>query len=1112
MPAPTRRYAVFLSYRHADNRDPGRQWATWLHQILESYEVPPDLVGTPNGRGEPIPASLYPVFRDEEELPADADLTHNIRQALENSGLLVVLCSPGAVASRFVAEEIRCFKELGKADRILAFIVDGNPNDSDDPAGRQGTEECFPEPLRFGVARDDGTIDWVARAEPIAADARPGGQSGQGWTSSAPYREQLEHDGQIGGAEIEREVREYERRLDLAKLKIVAGALAVPLGTLTQRDKVAQLARARKSARTLRRWLAAVAVLAIAAVVGGVMTYQQSDRRRILLEEAARSDRLVADTNLQQGDSRTALAHLSRAIGYDPASPLAAEKAVIALNAWDFPPPIVICQGHDKNVTRAQFSRDGERILTTSLDGTARVWGARSGNLMATLKGHDYPVAGAQFSPDGQRIVTVSLYAARVFEAQSGKLLLTLQASGVESAQFSPGGQYILTVSDAQIVQVWDAQSGEQRLATLRGQEAAVYRAQFSPDGHRIVTASKNTARVWDVRSDQLLVTLEGHESFVWKAQFSPDGQRIVTASADKTARVWDAQSGRTIAILQGHDKDVRSAEFSPDGKRIITVSDDHTARLWEAQSGELVNTMEGHDTPGSGIVAFVASAQFSPDGQRILIVSGDKTAQVWEASKYPPLPVALDTDKTDELIARFSPDGRSVVTFTGSETASLWDPLSGSLLATLQGHTGMVTGAEFSPDGRYLVTAGDGTARVWETRRVGLLVTFEDPESNTDGAEFSPDGSRIVTTNGWAAQVWDTKSGAQLAKLEGHDSSVNSAQFSPDGRRLVTASADKTARVWDAQSGQTQAILRGHQDDVRVAQFGADGQLIVSASSDKTARVWNAQRGEMLHLLAGHEGVVADAQFSADGQWIVTASFDKTARVWEAQTGRLAATLTGHQAGLSSAQFSSDGQRIVTSSGDRTARVWDTRSGKSLVVLNGHNRELRSAQFSPDGQRIVTASEDRTARIWDSKSGEMLATLDGHEREVTSAEFSPAGQLIVTRSETARLWEAQGGSLMAVLPDGNRAAQISRDGQHLVTSDTEPSHVWTLLPPSAGAPPEWFRDFLHFMAQRRLNSSGAIEAVPLADWLAMRERLRVAARATNETPFLRPLRQFLRD
>ena len=74
-PLTARQYAVFISYRHADNKDPGRQWASWLHHSLETYEVPPDLAGTPNSHGEPIPVSLYPVFRDEEKLPAGADLT-----------------------------------------------------------------------------------------------------------------------------------------------------------------------------------------------------------------------------------------------------------------------------------------------------------------------------------------------------------------------------------------------------------------------------------------------------------------------------------------------------------------------------------------------------------------------------------------------------------------------------------------------------------------------------------------------------------------------------------------------------------------------------------------------------------------------------------------------------------------------------------------------------------------------------------------------------------------------------------------------------------------------------------------------------------------------------
>src|SRR5437763_4195251 len=101
IPAPghTRRYTAFVSYRHADNAQEGRRWAEWLHRALERYVVPPDLVGTPNLRGEPVPASLYPIFRDEDELPANADLATGIRAALEVSDHLIVLCSPRSAVS-----------------------------------------------------------------------------------------------------------------------------------------------------------------------------------------------------------------------------------------------------------------------------------------------------------------------------------------------------------------------------------------------------------------------------------------------------------------------------------------------------------------------------------------------------------------------------------------------------------------------------------------------------------------------------------------------------------------------------------------------------------------------------------------------------------------------------------------------------------------------------------------------------------------------------------------------------------------------------------------------------------------------------------------------------
>ncbi len=138
------KYWAFISYRHFDNMQPGRQWANWLHQMLETYDVPEELVGQINDLGETIPDRIYPVFRDEEDLPADADLASSIRSALKRCKYLIVICSPRAAESTYVAEEIKYFKQLGRENRILAVMIEGEPNASWD----EGKQKAGFSPIR----------------------------------------------------------------------------------------------------------------------------------------------------------------------------------------------------------------------------------------------------------------------------------------------------------------------------------------------------------------------------------------------------------------------------------------------------------------------------------------------------------------------------------------------------------------------------------------------------------------------------------------------------------------------------------------------------------------------------------------------------------------------------------------------------------------------------------------------------------------------------------------------------------------------------------------------------------------------------------------------------
>lgn len=156
------KYWAFISYSHRDE-----QWSRWLHEGIETYPVPRSLVGK-DLHGRPVPRRLFPVFRDRDELPGAAELGAKIQQALTESLYLIVICSPHAAVSRWVDGEVAAFKALGRHDRVLCLIVDGEPNANP----KLGQLECFPPAVRFKVDRQ-GQLT-TEPSEPVGADARPG--------------------------------------------------------------------------------------------------------------------------------------------------------------------------------------------------------------------------------------------------------------------------------------------------------------------------------------------------------------------------------------------------------------------------------------------------------------------------------------------------------------------------------------------------------------------------------------------------------------------------------------------------------------------------------------------------------------------------------------------------------------------------------------------------------------------------------------------------------------------------------------------------------------------------------------------------------------------------
>src|SRR5262249_5509708 len=185
-----------------------------------------------------------------------------------------------------------------------------------------------------------------------------------------------------------------------------------------------------------------------------------------------------------------------------------------------------------------------------------------------------------------------------------------------------------------------------------------------------------------------------------------------------------------------------------------------------------------------------------------------------------------------------------------------------------------------------------DKTAKLWAVPPDGTLTERQTFSGHTDvvhGLAFSPDGTLLATASYDGRVGLFTVGTEEKRFIDAHEKHVESVAFDPSGRRVLSAGYDdKTVRLWDLTTNPPTQIraFPPSPDKLLRATLSPDGQAMASVGRNAVAQVYSTHDAQLRHRLVGHENSVYHAIFSPDGHQLATVSADATLRLWDLGTG----------------------------------------------------------------------------------------------------------------------------------------------------------------------------------------------------------------------------------
>ena len=438
-------------------------------------------------------------------------------------------------------------------------------------------------------------------------------------------------------------------------------------------------------------------------------------------------------------------------------------------------------------VTSVRMRAGGERVVTATGKGPARLWNIETGVAVRAYGHGGLRPRHVRLSPDGRRVAALGVEAGSgpvgnahgVWMAGTGRPALAIKPGGFRPAgvQLSQDGRRALAFRLSGDATLLDTTSGaelrEFPAPTRQPWEEGRWEYDSSPQAKhpfRIVRLLGDGRRVLDISRDGGIVVRDADTAarlgafgdgpeVDYPCVLSPDHGVLLTGDVDGSAHLWDVGTRSFLRTLPGDGSRVLSASFDAGSRIVVTGSMAAAVIAWNAQTGARIRAFPT-SVPGAHAVSV------SPDGRRLLtwrrgqLTPGQeaplpRVARVWDVSTGAPTGPEI-ADWIQGCVWR--PDSRRLYTgghVDGFFAVTAWGPAELSRRGNLGRRPVWVRPALYYPDAPGRITSATSWVRLVDTPGWSAMLPF-DRHHGVRRVAISGDGATVaaITHNG-ALDIW---------------------------------------------------------------------------------------------------------------------------------------------------------------------------------------------------------------------------------------------------------------------------------------------------------------------------------------------------------------------